>query len=176
MKEKIQYHQDDLVALIKNKDQKAFSYLYDTYSKALFGIIYTIVGNYEKTEDLVQSAFIKIWNTIDAYDSSKGQLYTCIIIIARNVAIDYQKSKENINVSNNLNEKKNGFKEGISSETNSREATRKEHLQLIELAYTKGYSLKEISEKLKISLETVQTKMREAILFLREELTEKTNV
>ena len=54
--------------------------------------------------------------------------------------------------------------------TNSKEASRKEYFQLIELAYTKGYSLKEISEKLEISLETVQTKMREVILFLKRRI------
>ena len=60
MKEKIQYNHDHLVILIKNKDQKAFAYLYDNYSKALFGIIFSIVQESEESEDILQKTFLKI--------------------------------------------------------------------------------------------------------------------
>lgn len=181
MKEKIQYHQDDLVVLIKNRDQKAFSYLYDNYSKALFGIIYAIVGDYEETEDLIQNTFIKIWNSFDNYDSSKGRLFTWMINIARNAAIDFKRSKnnknQNQNISNNVYEVSNLFTEDFSSDTIGLkgvvEKLNSENLLLIQLAYYKGYTQQEISEELKIPLGTVKTKMRKALLILREQLKEK---
>lgn len=173
MKEKIQYHHIDLVALIKNKDQNAFSYLYDKYSKVLFGIIYAIVGDYEETEDVIQTTFIKIWNSIDTYDSTKGQLFTWMLILARNTAIDFKTSKENQYVSNNVNKLNNKFTEERSFGSKPNEQAEKEYLLLIELAYTKGYTHKEISEKLEIPLETVKTKMRKTILILREQLIDK---
>jgi RNA polymerase sigma factor (sigma-70 family) len=184
LKEKIHYNHDDLVVLIKNRDQKAFSYLYDNYSKALFGIIYAIVGDYEETEDLIQNTFIKIWNSFENYDSSKGRLYTWMINIARNVAIDFKRSKnnknQNQNVSNNVNEVNNMFTEDFSSDTiglkDVVEKLKNEDLQLIDLAYYKGYTQQEISEELNIPLGTVKTKMRKALLILREQLKEKAQV
>lgn len=184
MKEKIQYHHDDLVVLIKNRDQKAFSYLYDNYSKALFGIIYAKVGDYEETEDLIQNAFIKIWDSFENYDSSKGRLYTWMINIARNVAIDFKRSKrsknQNQNVSNNVYEVNNRFTEDFSSDTIGLkvvvEKLNNDDLQLIDLAYYKGYTQQEISEELNIPLGTVKTKMRKALLILREQLKEKAQV
>lgn len=181
MKEKIQYHQDDLVVLIKNRDQKAFSYLYDNYSKVLFGIIYAIVGDYEETEDLIQNTFIKIWNSFDNYDSSKGRLFTWMINIARNVAIDFKRSKnsknQNRNISNNINDVNNLFAEDFSSDTIGLigvvEKLNSENLLLIQLAFYKGYTQHEISVELKIPLGTVKTKMRKALLILREQLKEK---
>jgi RNA polymerase sigma factor (sigma-70 family) len=184
LKEKIKYHQDELVVLIKNKDQKAFSYLYDNYSKALFGIIYAIIGDYEETEDLIQNTFIKIWNSFDNYDSSKGRLFTWMINIARNTAIDFKRSKnnkdQNLNVSNNVYEVNELFTEDFSSDTIGLigvvEKLTSENVLLIQLAYYKGCTQQEISEELNIALGTVKMKMRKAILILREQLKEKVQV
>ncbi|WP_207784856.1 RNA polymerase sigma factor [Flavobacterium difficile] len=182
MKVKTQYHQDELVVLIKNRDQKAFSYLYDNYSKALFGIVFGIIKNYEETEDLIQNTFIKIWNNFENYDCDKARLYTWMINIARNVAIDHLRSKknknQNQNISNNGKEINRIFTEDLSSETiGLKEVVDKlknEDLQLIDLAYYRGFTQLEISEKLAIPLGTVKTKMRKALLVLRDQLKEKT--
>jgi RNA polymerase sigma-70 factor, ECF subfamily len=184
LKEKIQYNHDDLVVLIKNRDQKAFAYLYDNYSRALFGIIFAIVGDYEETEDLVQNTFIKIWNSFDSYDLNKGRLYTWMLNIARNIAIDYKRSKQHKNkiqnVSDNVNEIKNIFIEDFSTDTIGLNTVVKkmkdENLVLIQLAYYKGYTQEEISKELNIPLGTVKTRMRKALLILRGELKEKAQV
>ena len=43
---------DVLVSLLKKKDPKAFTYVYDTYSRALYGVIYTIVVDAEEAESV----------------------------------------------------------------------------------------------------------------------------
>ena len=105
MKEKLTYNQDDLAILIKNRDQKAFGYLYDNYSKAIFGVIHTIVKDIEESEDILQKTFLKIWNSIDSYDTSKGRLYTWMLNISRNLAIDFKRSKSSKNKNQNIDEK-----------------------------------------------------------------------
>ena len=44
-------------------------------------------------EDILQEAFVKIWNNFEQYDSSKGRLFTWMINITRNLTIDTLRSK-----------------------------------------------------------------------------------
>src|SRR5207253_4702565 len=73
------YSEEELVILLQNRDQKAFSYLYDNYAAALNGVIYRMVENRELAEDILQEAFIKIWNNFSNYDSLKGRLFTWML-------------------------------------------------------------------------------------------------
>ncbi|MBC7412822.1 MAG: sigma-70 family RNA polymerase sigma factor, partial [Bacteroidia bacterium] len=99
MKKTLAYTHDELVDMIKNRNQQAFAYLYDNYSRAIFGIINNIVTSTEEAEDVLQNTFVKIWNNFESYDSTKGRLYTWMINIARNMAIDCTRSKHEKNKS-----------------------------------------------------------------------------
>jgi RNA polymerase sigma-70 factor (ECF subfamily) len=87
------YEEHELVALLKAKDNQAFSYLYDNYAGALCGIVKQIVGDMELANDVMQEVFVSIWRKIDTYDASKGRLFTWMLNIARNAAIDKTRSK-----------------------------------------------------------------------------------
>ena len=178
MKEKIHYTHDDLVILIKNKNQKAFTYLYDNYGKAIFTILYTIIKDTEESEDVLQKVFLKIWDNIDSYDASKGRLYTWMLNLSRNSAIDYTRSKEYNNKNKNISQDE--FKLTnipITDEPTETiglkkivEKLKSEHAILIDLAYYKGYTQEEISQELNIPIGTVKTRIRKALLILRGEL------
>jgi RNA polymerase sigma factor (sigma-70 family) len=177
------YTQEELIAFIKEKDQKAFSYLYDNYSQALFGVINAIINDNEESEDTLQKTFLKIWNNFSTYDPAKGRLYTWMLNIARNLAIDstrskYGKIKSKIqSTSTNVYKFENNLlaedhaHDGIGLK-NILNNLNEEHKSIIDLAYFEGYTQEEISKKLNLPLGTVKTKVRQAILKLRE-LTKK---
>ncbi|MBL7933556.1 MAG: sigma-70 family RNA polymerase sigma factor [Bacteroidia bacterium] len=179
MPNKITYSQEELIALIKKRDQKAFTYLYDNYSKALFGVINTIVSNVEESEDALQKTFLKIWNNFSTYDENKGRLYTWMLNIARNMAIDTTRSKHGKakskiqSASDNVYKYENSVKEenknleniGLKGIVNN---LQEDQRTIIDLAYYEGYTHEEISKKLEMPLGTVKTKVRQAILKLRE--------
>lgn len=181
MREKIRYNHDDLVILIKNKDQKAFAYLYDNYSKALFGVIFAVIADTEESEDILQKTFLKIWENFESYNESKGRLYTWMLNIARNMSIDYTRSKYNRNKIQNVNQNvysiENVFVDDNSMDTIGLkkvvENLKGDNLRLIELAYYKGYTQEEISKELNIPLGTVKTKIRKSLLILRKQLNDK---
>jgi RNA polymerase sigma-70 factor (ECF subfamily) len=165
------------------RDQRAFSYLYDNYSKALFGVINSIVNNTEESEDVLQKSFLKIWNNFSSFDPNKGRLYTWMLNIAKNMAIDSTRSKHekikskiqstDANVykfENNLVADGNSYDSiGLKNILNN---LKEEHKSIIDLAYFEGYTQEEISKKLNLPLGTVKTKVRQAIMQLRE-LTKK---
>lgn len=173
------YTQDELIILIREKNQKAFSYLYDNYSQALYSIINSIVNDVAEAEDVLQKTFLKIWNNFASYDTEKGRLYTWMLNIARNLAIDSTRSKhekikskiqstsENVyKFENNLRAEDNNY-DAIGLNTILNEL-KEDHKSIIDLAYFEGYTQEEISKKLKIPLGTVKTKVRQALLKLRE--------
>ena len=94
--------QEELLPLLMNKDERAFTHVYDMYSKSLFAVICNLVSDREEAEDVLQETFVKIWKNIDTYNESKGRFYTWIVNIARNSAIDKLRSKGFNNRQKNL--------------------------------------------------------------------------
>jgi RNA polymerase sigma-70 factor (ECF subfamily) len=174
----IKYNEEELIALLKGGDESAFAYLYDNYSAALYGIIYRIINNNQLAEDILQEAFVKIWNNFSSYDASKGRLFTWMVNIARNLSIDTTRGKsykqqmkiqsnENAvtNASNRVNENERFDLLGVRQQLT---ALKEDQKQIIDLAYFQGFTQNEISQKLGIPLGTVKTKIRTAILELKK--------
>lgn len=163
---------------MKEKNEAGFHYLYDHYSGALYGVVLRIVQSKEYTEEIIQDVFVKIWNSIHQYDISKGRFYTWMINIARNTAIDYLKSKSFQNELKNQSIPDFVYNSAELSTTNSAsdfigfnnvlESLESDKQELIDLAYYQGYTQNEISDKLKMPLGTVKTKMRNALIKLKD--------
>jgi RNA polymerase sigma factor (sigma-70 family) len=174
------YTEEELISLLRGHDQQAFSYLYDNYSGALNGIICRMVDETHLAEDILQEAFVKIWNNFTHYDSSKGRLFTWMINITRNLTIDtlrskgYKKSRQ---ISKDENSVSNYHDKNASADRFDSIGLRKqvanlkpEQKSIIDLAYFSGYTQEEISKEIGIPLGTVKTRMRSAILELRKML------
>jgi len=89
----VKYNEEELVQLLQQKDQQAFSYLYDNYAPALNAVICRMVEDQTLSEDILQEAFVKIWNNFNSYDKLKGRLFTWMVNLTRNLTIDTMRSK-----------------------------------------------------------------------------------
>ncbi len=172
------YSEEELIALLRNEDQNAFSYLYDNYAAALNGIIMRMVDDIQLAEDILQDAFLKIWNNFKQYDNSKGRLFTWMINITRNLTIDTLRSKgykKQKKISQDENSVTTYQDKNFTSERFDTIGLRKQLQYLkpdqkviIDLAYFNGYTQEEISKEMDIPLGTVKTRMRSAIIELRK--------
>lgn len=177
MQQKKPYSEPDLILLLKKKDQRGYSYLYDNYAPALFGVIVKIIGEREEATDILQECFIKIWRNIENYDSTKGRLFTWMIQITRNTAIDFarsapeKKEKRTNRLEPNLPtiEQKNATHLPVDhlGLNTVIEGLRNEDKEIVDLAYFKGFTQKEIAEELSIPLGTVKTRARNALIKLK---------
>jgi RNA polymerase sigma factor (sigma-70 family) len=170
------YGEAELIALLQQRNNQAFTYLYDNYSGALFGVICQIISNKEAANDVLQEVFINIWRKIETYDLSKGRLFTWMLNIARNAAIDKIRSKswqndlknqqmpEDVNKLESQSVKLNTDNLGIKKVLGK---LKEEQRALIELSYFQGYTHEEIAKGLNIPLGTVKTRIRSALLQLR---------
>ena len=176
----ITYTESELVSLLKSRDSKAFSYLYDNYSASLYSVIAQLVNDIEIANDVLQEVFINIFRKIDSYDPVKGRLFTWMLNIARNASIDtlrsrsYQNARKNQSLQDNTEWRETGKPDLLNIDNIGLkrivERLKKEHRVLIELAYFKGYTHEEIAEIEDIPLGTVKTRIRNALTQLREYL------
>lgn len=172
--------EEALVAGLKRRDQSVFEYLYDHYAGALNGVIYRVVQNGDEAEDLTQEVFVKIWDKIDFYDPSKGRIYTWMLNLARNRAIDavrsksHKKNSKTDSIDNYVNPIGNGLSEESEVDHIGMEKVLKDLdpklLQLVNLMYFEGYTQAEIAEELEMPLGTVKTRLRKAISELRKKI------
>lgn len=171
------YQEPELVSLLLQQNSQAFSYLYDNYSAALFSVINQIVLNKQIAADVLQDVFVNIWKKIDSYDDRKGRLFTWMLNIARNAAIDkirsrqYKDELKNQPLSENVNSvmsnttvdpQQNDI--GLKKQVNK---LKEEYRTLIDLSYFKGFTHEEISKTLNLPLGTVKTRIRTALTQLR---------
>ena len=173
---KTTYSEQELVALLNQQDNEAFNYLYDHYSGALFTIINQIVPDKDTASDVLQEVFVNIWKKIDSYNAAKGRLFTWMLNIARNAAIDKVRSKgyrdnqrnqpmaesESSGMAMSTNPIVNdvGLKKVLTT-------LNEEYRKLIDLSYFQGFTHEEIAKMMGMPLGTVKTRIRSAISQLR---------
>jgi RNA polymerase sigma factor (sigma-70 family) len=167
------YDEQELVTSLLKKDEEAFSYLYEHYAAALYGVIKQVVGDAELSNDVLQETFVNVWKRIELYDATKGRLFTWMLNIARNAAIDKTRSK--------------GFQQsqrqvpfdGVAIQPSVRPGIddyglrrlilklKDEQRLLIDLSYFQGYTHEQIATALHMPLGTVKTRIRSALTQLR---------
>ncbi|MDW3649594.1 MAG: sigma-70 family RNA polymerase sigma factor [Bacteroidia bacterium] len=167
--------EQELVAALKRKERKALEYLYDHYSDALYGVIFQIIQNDPLAEDALQESFLKIWKKIESYDQSKGRLFTWLLRISRNTAIDLLRSKHQkvakFTLDSPLSKTEKVQTESIPTDLiglgDLLLHMKQEQRILMEYIYFKGYSQSETAKHLNIPLGTVKTRTRLALNYLR---------
>ena len=178
MARRISISEEELVALLRDKDERGFTILYNNYSSALYGVLNKIIQSNDDANDLLQDTFLKIWKNIGNYDSSKGSIFTWMMNIARNLAIDKVRSVDFRDTSLNVSmEDKVVYQIDNEYQTEQEvdgiglskvvDKLRPEYKQLIDLVYYQGYTQAEVAEEYGIPLGTVKTRIKAAVNNLR---------
>lgn len=170
------YNENELVDLLQQRSEKAFTYLYDNYSGALYGVIHSIIADNETSNDVLQDVFVNIWRKIESYDATKGRLFTWMLNIARNAAIDKIRSKgfrdgqKNQPLSENVDISIGQTAGPAVNDVGLRKVIgrlKEEQRVLIDLSYFQGFTHEEIAKAMNIPLGTVKTRIRSALIQLR---------
>lgn len=169
-----------LISLLKGGNSFAFEKLYYKYSKKLYNFSYNICKNQEDAEGVVQYVFMKVWETrseINTDLSFKGYIFR----IAKNNLLNYLKKK--------VNEK--AYLNYLMTVPEEGDITAKENIEYLELDFKieslikniperrreifllsrkDGLTYREISEKLNISVNTVNTQISKSLEYIRDSL------
>lgn len=179
----------EIMLKVAGYDSKALEQLYDRYSPILYTLIKKIVDDNEAAEEILSDVFVIVWRQIDQFDFKTNNVYTWLITLARNKAIDviYRKAgklmpdyddnyeKEHIlpKLSSEIQpldleevmNKKDKLDKALSSLTDAQK-------YVLELSYYGGMELSEIAAKMNIPTVTVKSKLQVAFGNLMQKVSE----
>ena len=113
---------------------------------------------------------------MNSYDTTKGRLFTWMLNVARNASIDAVRSKNYQQTQQNRELTENMYETGGSTQTNTDKIglrkivnkLKEEYRVLVELSYFEGFTQDEIAKMLNIPLGTVKTRLRTALVQLKQ--------
>ncbi|GAB5555011.1 MAG: ECF RNA polymerase sigma factor SigK [Saprospiraceae bacterium] len=166
-----------LIIRLQSQDKSVISELYDQYSDTLYGIVLRIVQQEAIAQDVLQESFVKIWKNGHKYDNTKGTLFTWMLNICRNTAIDktrsanYRRQSKIHTIDQTVYDNKRWSCEqkpdhiGLQQEVVKLED---KYREIIELIYFQGYTQQEVTDHLNIPLGTVKSRVRIGLRELRK--------
>ncbi|MEM6343988.1 MAG: sigma-70 family RNA polymerase sigma factor [Bacteroidota bacterium] len=174
----IPHTEQQIINLLAAKDQEAIKMIYEQYGRTLLGVMMRILGEQSMAEDALQEAFVKVWKYAVRYDRKKGRLFTWLLNICRNTAIDKKRSAgfkmrqairsegSVVNITDSqqtytFNPDQIGIRDWVKK-------LNPEHKAAIDIVYFSGYSHREAAEHLGIPLGTLKTRIRTALKQLRQ--------
>lgn len=166
---------------IASGDEEAFEALYDRYARLLYSILLSVVKSPPEAQDMLQETFLHIWRQAKQFDGERGNVYSWLVTLTRNRAIDRLRSKgfrerqQEISVYDTMMLYHASDPSPLDSVTftEQRERLHKALAQIpveqrdaLMLAYFQGYTQVEIADVLQTPLGTVKTRMRQGLIKL----------
>ncbi|MFA5360243.1 MAG: sigma-70 family RNA polymerase sigma factor [Patescibacteria group bacterium] len=179
------YSDEQLVEAYLKGNKESLNILIRRYLTPVFNYVLSFVKENNIAEDLTQEVFVKIWKKIKKFDN-KYKFKSWLYIIAKNTCLDYLKKNRSINFSElNLVDDnllfENLLKENSASPQIEFEIAQEDivlndavdklpekYRETVKLHFQGGYNFREIAEILKISIETVKSRNRRALIWLRK--------
>ncbi|MGA5689649.1 RNA polymerase sigma factor [Cytobacillus pseudoceanisediminis] len=180
---------EELIELIVQNHRPALEELYDRYVKLIYSFSIKITkGDTEKTKEIVQQVFLRLWTTKSTYNASQGQFVNWLLTITRNISIDLIRKEQKYKGTVQLELEDWQQMQGLPADDVQQQVTRnqlkqqiqeaKRHLsepqqRLINLLYWEGYSLSEIAELEQKPLGTIKSRLHQALKKLRNNFSGK---
>lgn len=176
----------DLLRRVAARDESAFGQLYDRLAPILFQLAFRILQDAALSEDVVQDAFLQIWDKAGQYDSQLGKPLSWAATLTRHKAIDRLRAGERrrrfTEEAGQDQEARQEDSLAPDSPTQLQETAQGVRVALgslpaeqrvaIELAFFDGLTQSQIAERLQIPLGTVKARIRRGMLQLRDALTD----
>lgn len=163
----------DLLQRVSQRDEAAFQALYDRTCSKLYGTILRIVRSRDLADEVLQDAFLRIWQHSARYAPESGRPMTWMIAIARYAAIDVVRrrppdpSTDGIEVPEAGHDpERRVLMEDQLGRCLGRLAS--PQLECVVLAYCNGYSREELASHFSTRVPTVKTWLHRALNALRQ--------
>ena len=168
-----------LIAAVAKGDEAAFERLYAATRAKLFGVVLRILRRQDLAEEVIQEAYVKIWNSAGQFNPGVASPITWMVSIARNRAIDVVRKRTEASI-----EEEPAAMEVAAESPDPlarREMTEElkrllecvgrlqpDRQKLVLLAYYNGWSREQLAAKFETPVNTVKTWLRRSMMDIRE--------
>ncbi|HEY6487998.1 MAG: sigma-70 family RNA polymerase sigma factor [Terracidiphilus sp.] len=164
-----------LIDLVRGRDQKAMSEIFDRYATMVYSIALRILKDPAQAEDVMQEILLQVWKDPDRFAQGRGSLGAWLAVVTRNRAIDVLRQRR---PTESCDEVVLAARTNLASEVERRAMMEKvrgilqklplEQQRSVELAFFEGLTHSEIAARTGDPLGTVKTRIRTALLSLRK--------
>jgi len=171
------------LARVGRGDERAFAELYDRHARLVFSLALRILQDRADAEDIVQEVFAQVWSQAARYDASRGSVAAWMLILTRSRAIDRLRAQRSRPAAAGdaaaaetvVDSAPAQDLELLSAEQVARLRRALKELPdaertALELAYYDGLTHVEVAARLAEPLGTVKTRIRQAVIKLRQSL------
>ena len=172
----------DLFKFLQEDNQEAFAEIYNRYWKTIYYVAIKYTKSNQLAQDLVQDIFLKIWVNRTHNFAHVKDFKSYLLITARNQIISAFRKKvlyqniENIDIIEEeilLPDKQLFYKELLVSFNKSIGMLPRQQKKVYQLRREEKLKYHEIAKLMGISVSTTKNHMSKAILFIRNQLTDK---
>lgn len=176
--------QAGLIAAMARGDRAALGALYDLLGRPLYSLAYRVLNDPTEAQDVVQDAFLQLWQKAADFDPARGSAFTWAATLVRNRAIDRVRMRRRR--AEILEQSAAEIQPATNSEPDSADAAwlrekatavraalgalPAEQRSAIELAFFSGLTQQEIAARLSEPLGTIKARIRRGLLKLRDTL------
>lgn len=162
-----------LLRRVASGDAKALGEFYDLYAGLANGLALRILRNRTEAEDVVQEVFVQVWRQASRYDPLRGSPEAWLCTMARTRALDRLRRvaarREEPSEAAPLPHGVPKTDEALAVQK-AMDSLSQDQRRALELAYYEGLTQSEIARRLGEPLGTIKTRIRSAMIRLRETL------
>ncbi len=169
-----------LQKIASERDPEAFAEFYDRFAGRAYGLLLKLLRNRTDADDVLQEAFIQVWNQAGRFDPVRSVPEGWILMLARSRALDRLRKRPT--TSTTAIPEAATLIEPSAALLHDEAATAlhagladlpKEQRESIGLAFFEGFTHEQIAQSLQLPLGTVKTRIRLGMIRLRERFREK---
>lgn len=184
------FSDEKLVKRYLGGDQAALDFLIERYLKHVYNFVAKFIGNAKEAEDLTQDIFFRAWRNLKKFDAKKS-FRIWLFTIARNRSVDYLRKKKMLVFSElDKEDEETPYSEtiidqdeSIVDQINKAELAKEVKNYLARLSesnravlllrYNQQMTFQEIAELLGESVDTIKSRHRRALGYLKKAIAEK---
>lgn len=169
-----------LLRQVLERRPEALADLYDRHAPTLLALARRILTGTSDAEEILQEAFLHVWNNAARYDPGRSSVSTWLVLITRSRAIDRLRNRKVVErvheAAHQEDRVEHASPEGVESvffrERRQRVKSELDKLppeqkQVLEMAFYEGLSQSEIADRAGLPLGTVKTRTLLAMKKLR---------